>query len=133
MGKQKDHSRTRERLPRFCFARGDCETVALKVQGRRFISMKITQADRSEFWDIPKDTKFNQDYFIDTVLPNLYSEKRGIARGKGLPRFSVRMDNSVCQNGAKITEKLEKRTLGELLTHLTRQTSAHVTFGSLGS
>jgi hypothetical protein len=23
-----------------------------------------------------KGTKFNQDYFIDTVLPNLYSEKR---------------------------------------------------------
>jgi hypothetical protein len=27
---------------------------------------------------LPKDTKFNQDCFIDTVLPNLYSEKRRI-------------------------------------------------------
>jgi histone-lysine N-methyltransferase SETMAR len=58
---------------------------------------------------LPKGTKFNQDYFIDTVLPNLYSEKRRIARRKGLPSFSVHVDNSMCHNGAMITEKLEKR------------------------
>jgi hypothetical protein len=62
---------------------------------------------------LPKGTKFNQDYFIDTVLPNLYSDKRGIARRKGLPSFSVQMDNPMCHNGAKITEKLAKR-------HITR-------------
>jgi hypothetical protein len=71
--------------------------------------MKIAQADRSQFWDLPKGAKFNQDYFINTVLPNLYSEKRRIARRKGPPNFSVHMDNSVCHNSAKITEKLEKR------------------------
>jgi hypothetical protein len=70
--------------------------------------MKIAQADHSQFWDLPKGTKFNQDYFTDTVLPNLYHETRRIARRKGLPSFSVHMDNSVCHNGAKITEKLEK-------------------------
>jgi hypothetical protein len=58
---------------------------------------------------LPKVTKFNQDYFIDTVLPNLYSEKRQIARRKGLLGFSVHMDNSMCHDGAKITEKLGKR------------------------
>jgi hypothetical protein len=58
---------------------------------------------------LPKGTKFDQDYFIDTVLPNLYSEKRRIARRKGLPSFSVQMDNSMCHNGAKVNEKLEKR------------------------
>jgi hypothetical protein len=58
---------------------------------------------------LPKGTKFNQDYFIDAVLPNLYSEKRRIMRRKGLPNFSVHMNNSMCHNGAKITEKLEKR------------------------
>jgi transposase len=62
---------------------------------------------------LPKGTKFNQDYFIDTLLPNLYSEKRRITRRKGLPSFSVHMDNSMCHNGAKITEKFEKR-------HITR-------------
>jgi hypothetical protein len=58
---------------------------------------------------LPNGTKFYQDYFIDAVLPNLYSEKRRIVRRKGLPSFSVHMDNSMCHNGAKITEKLEKR------------------------
>jgi hypothetical protein len=58
---------------------------------------------------LPKGTKFNQDYFIDTVLPNISSEKRRIARRKGLQSFSVPTDNSMCHNGAKITEKLKKR------------------------
>jgi hypothetical protein len=57
----------------------------------------------------PKRTKFNQDYFIDTVPPNLCREKRRIARRKGLPSFSVHMDKSMYHNDAKITEKLEKR------------------------
>jgi hypothetical protein len=62
---------------------------------------------------LPKGTKFNQDYFIDTVLPNLYSGKRRITRRKGLPSFPVHMDNLMCHNDAKFTEKLEKR-------HITR-------------
>jgi hypothetical protein len=45
---------------------------------------------------LPKGTKFNQDHFIDTVLPNLYREKRRIARRKCLPSFSVHIDNSMC-------------------------------------
>jgi transposase len=57
---------------------------------------------------LPKAAKFNQDYFIDTVLPNLFSEKRRNTRCKGLPSLSVHMDNSMCHNGAKITEKPEK-------------------------
>jgi hypothetical protein len=58
---------------------------------------------------LPKGTKFTQNYFIETVLTNRYSEKRGIVRRKGLPSFSVHMDNSMCHNDAKITGKLEKR------------------------
>jgi transposase len=58
---------------------------------------------------LPKGTKFNQDHFIDMVLPNLYSEKRQIAMRKDLRIFSVHMDNSMSHNGAKIIKKLEKR------------------------
>jgi hypothetical protein len=60
---------------------------------------------------LPKGAKLNQDYFLDTILPNPYNEKRRIARGKGLPSFSLHMDNSMCHNGPKITEKLEKRDI----------------------
>jgi hypothetical protein len=80
-----------------------------------------------------KGANFNQNFIIDTVRPNLYGEKRRIARRKGLPSFSVHMNNSMCHNGAKITEKLEKDILRELLTHLIHQTSACVTFAYLGS
>jgi transposase len=59
-----------------------------------------------------KGTKVNQDYFVDTMLSNLYSEKRRFARCKGVPSFSVHMDNSMSYNGAKITDKLEKRHIG---------------------
>jgi hypothetical protein len=79
---------------------------------------------------LPKGTKFNQDYFIDTVLPNLYSEKRRITRRKGLPSFSVHMDNSMCQRSL---ENWTRDTLHELLTHFIHQTSARVTFGYLWS
>jgi transposase len=58
---------------------------------------------------LPKGTRFNQDYFIDAVLPNLYREKTRIARHKGRPGFVVHMDHSMCHNGAKIMEKLESR------------------------
>jgi hypothetical protein len=58
---------------------------------------------------LPKGTKFNQDYFIDPVLPGLDSEKTRIARPKGMSNLSVQMDNSMCDNGAKITEKLVKK------------------------
>jgi hypothetical protein len=82
---------------------------------------------------LPKGTRFNQDYFIDTVLPNLYSEKRRIARRKGLPSPLVHMDNSMCHNGAKITKKLEKK-------HIARAPHPHYSpdlspcdFGYLGS
>jgi hypothetical protein len=82
---------------------------------------------------LPKGTKFNQDYFIDTVFPNLYNEKRRIVKRNGMPGFSVHTDNSMCHNGAKITENLKRDTLRELLTDLIQQTSTRVTFGHLGS
>jgi hypothetical protein len=78
----------------------------------------------------PKGIKFNQDYFSGRVLPNLYSEKRRIARRKGLPSFSVHMGNSMCQRSLK---NLRRDTLRELLTDLIHQTSACVTFDDLGS
>jgi hypothetical protein len=78
---------------------------------------------------LPKITKFNQDYFIDTVLPNLSSEKRRIARRKSLPSFSIRMGNSMCQRSLR---NLRRDTLREVLTHLIHQTSARVTFSYLG-
>jgi transposase len=58
---------------------------------------------------LSKGTKFNQYYFIDAGLTELYSEKARIARRKCVPAFSVHIDNLMYHNGAKITEKLGKK------------------------
>jgi transposase len=55
-----------------------------------------------------KETKFNQDYFIDAIFPELYSERIGIARRKGESSLAVHMDNSMYHGDAKIIEKLGK-------------------------
>jgi hypothetical protein len=60
---------------------------------------------------LPKGTKFNQDYFIDAIFPGLYHEKTRISRKEGFPAFSVHMDNSMCHNGNKISEKLTKGSI----------------------
>jgi hypothetical protein len=36
---------------------------------------------------LPKGTMFNQDYFTDAVLPELYGEKTRIAGRKSVPAF----------------------------------------------
>jgi hypothetical protein len=78
---------------------------------------------------LPKRTKFNQDYFVDAVLPDLYSENAQIVRRKVLPSSSVHIDNSMCHKGAKITTNRSR----EPLAHLIHQTSIRATFDDLGS
>jgi hypothetical protein len=58
-----------------------------------------------------KGAKFNQDYFIHAIFPALYNEKRRISRKEGFPAFSVQMDNSMCHNRNKVSEKLAKRSI----------------------
>jgi hypothetical protein len=59
----------------------------------------------------PKGTKFNQDYFVDAIFPGLYNEKKRISREEDFPAFSVHMDNSICDNDHKISEKLVHRSI----------------------
>jgi hypothetical protein len=63
---------------------------------------------------LPKGTKFDQDYFVDAVLPDLYSEKAQIASRKGLPSFPVHIDNLTCHHSAKITERRWKKHIAHL-------------------
>jgi hypothetical protein len=60
---------------------------------------------------LPKGTQFNQGYFVDATFPGLCNEKRRISRKKSFPAFSVHMDNSMCHNGNKISEKLTKGSI----------------------
>jgi hypothetical protein len=55
---------------------------------------------------LPKGRKFNQDYFISTILAELVREKRRVLRRKRELPFLIHMENSACHNGRKITHKL---------------------------
>jgi transposase len=64
---------------------------------------------------LPKGRKFNQDYFISTVLPELVKGKRRrLRRKRGLP-ILIHMDNSACHNGHKITDKLTATDIARAL------------------
>jgi hypothetical protein len=54
---------------------------------------------------LPKGRKFNQDYFISTVLPELVKAKRRLLRKKPEFPFLIQMDNSGCYDGHTITDK----------------------------
>jgi hypothetical protein len=57
---------------------------------------------------LPKGSKFNQQDFIDYVLPDLKTENRSFRRRMPLATFWVHMDNSMCHNGSKIMSKFDK-------------------------
>jgi hypothetical protein len=56
---------------------------------------------------LPKGNKFNQQYFIDYVFPDLKKENRNFRRRMPLATFWVHMNNSMdqnsCQNSTIIT------------------------------
>jgi hypothetical protein len=53
-----------------------------------------------------KRSKYNQDALIDNLAPALNQVRTGNGCHKGVPTLIVHMDNSMFQNGAKITEKM---------------------------
>jgi histone-lysine N-methyltransferase SETMAR len=82
------------------------------ISGRKtMITIFFTSTRLLVLEALPKGAKFNQDYFIDAIFPGLYNEKTRISRKKGFPAFSVHIDNSMCYNGNKISEKLAKGSI----------------------
>jgi histone-lysine N-methyltransferase SETMAR len=50
---------------------------------------------------LPKGSKFNQQYFINYLFPDLKTKNLNYRRRMPLATFWVRMDNSMCHNGSK--------------------------------
>jgi hypothetical protein len=63
---------------------------------------------------LPKGSKFNQEYFIDSVFPDLATENLNFRRRVLLAIFSVHMDNSMCHNGSKVVSKFDKHHIERL-------------------
>jgi hypothetical protein len=57
--------------------------------------------------DLPKGQKYNQDYFISDILPELESEKMRYQRKKQGGTFFVPMDHSTSHDGGKIQGKFD--------------------------
>jgi hypothetical protein len=55
--------------------------------------------------------KFNQDYFNQAVLPGLPHAKGRISSEKGVSVFFVHMDDSMCHNGHKVSEKFDQGSI----------------------
>jgi hypothetical protein len=78
---------------------------------------------------LPKESEYNQDYFIDNLLSALNQVRTGNDRLKVSPTLMLQMDNSMSHNGAKITEKISLKGLGEYSIQPIYQILASVTFG----
>jgi hypothetical protein len=63
---------------------------------------------------LPKGSKFNQQYFIDYVFPDLKTENLDFRRRIPLGMFWVHMNNSMCHNGSKVMSKFDKHHIARL-------------------
>jgi hypothetical protein len=60
---------------------------------------------------LPPGRRFTQNYFINTVLPDIVDERGQILRRVGLGDCFVHMDNSMYHNGRKVIDELENLKL----------------------
>jgi hypothetical protein len=62
----------------------------------------------------PKGNKFNQQYFIDYVCPDLKTENRNFRRRMPLATFWEHMDDSMGHNGSQVVSKFDKHHISRL-------------------
>jgi hypothetical protein len=62
--------------------------------------------------DLPNGSKYNQDYFIENLVPALNEVKIGNERQNGASALMKQMGNSIYHNGTKIAEKICFEGLG---------------------
>jgi hypothetical protein len=71
-----------------------------------FIKRKLLVAE-----DVPTGQKYNQDYFISAIIPELEREKLRYKRKKQGETLSVHMDHSKSHDGGKIQGKVDMKDL----------------------
>jgi hypothetical protein len=55
---------------------------------------------------LPPGNRFNQEYFIDEILPGIVNKRRQIFLKIQRGTFNVRIDNFICHNGQIVTDEL---------------------------
>jgi hypothetical protein len=100
------------------FARGLSEVIPRMRQtiGAKKTTIAIFSTARQRILlDIPpKGIKFNQEYFVDYVLPDFTKENRNFRRRMPLATFWVHLENSMCYNGSNVLSKFGKHHTAQL-------------------
>jgi histone-lysine N-methyltransferase SETMAR len=56
---------------------------------------------------LPPGVKFTQDYFVNSILPDIANERGRIFNRIRRRDFFLHMDNSMCHNGRMVTEQID--------------------------
>jgi histone-lysine N-methyltransferase SETMAR len=93
----------------FAVSRDDVILRKKSTIGARKVMMTIffSGAKLISRWAFPAGAEFTQEYFIDTILPDIIHERGQIFRRVHCGDSFVHMDNSMCHNCRKVTDKLE--------------------------
>jgi hypothetical protein len=89
--------------------RGYSEDAAGNGAKKTLITLFFTTRKRIVLDVLPKGHKYNQQYFVDYIFPDLKTGDLSFRRGMPESAFWVHMDNSMCYNGSKLMSKCEKR------------------------
>jgi hypothetical protein len=68
----------------------------------------LTSCKRLAVDILPNGQKYDQDDLLQKVIPDLKPERSRFARLKILVEFASHIDNSMCHNGTKMTNTLDK-------------------------
>jgi hypothetical protein len=94
------------------FARGPSEVIPRTQQTidvKKTMIMLFFTARQLILLDVlPKGSKFNQQYFIDYLFPDLKTANQNFRRRMALATFWVHMNNSIGHNGSKVVSEFDK-------------------------
>jgi hypothetical protein len=100
------------------FARAPSEVIPRTRQtigAKKMITIFFTAHQLIALDVLPKESKFNQQYFIDYVFPDFKTENRNFRRRMPLATFWVHMDNSMCHSASEVVSKFDKHHIARLL------------------
>jgi hypothetical protein len=69
------------------------------------ITAFLTARQSSTLDVLSKGQKYNQEYFVQKILPSLPNEKKRFSHRKTAMKFPVHMDNLLCHNGDRVVDE----------------------------
>jgi hypothetical protein len=92
-----------------------------QLAGKIMMMVFFTAKKLIGFDVLPRDSTFNQLYFINNIFTDLKTANLNFRRQKTGLTFSVHMDRSMCHDGSKVHQKLRRTSFSECHTRPIRQ------------